>query len=211
MEKIIPSATRRLIILLLLISCTRAFGQNKDIEWLRSLNVNRNTALDGGMHAITQSTYPIAVAIPVAQLAYGYIGKHKEFVSNGWQSVAGLGIAAVITYGLKYTVQRERPYAAYSGLQPYETETSPSFPSGHTAIAFATATNLSLQYHKWYVVAPSYAWAAAVGYSRLHLGAHYPSDVLAAAVIGAGSAYLSYKGNQWLQKRKNKKTKAIEH
>ena len=71
----------------------------------------------------------------------------------------------------------------------------PSFPSGHTSGAFATATILSLEYPKWYVIVPSYLWAGTVGYSRLHLGVHYPTDVLGAMVVGAGSAYLSYKSD----------------
>ena len=71
-------------------------------------------------------------------------------------------------------------------------------PSGHTSGAFATATALSLKYPEWYVIVPSYLWASSVGLSRMHLGLHYPTDVLAGAVLGAGSAYLTYKVNEWL-------------
>lgn len=78
-------------------------------------------------------------------------------------------------------------------------------PSGHTSTAFATATSLSLAYPKWYVVAPSFVWAGAIGYSRMHLGVHYPSDVLAGAIVGSGSAYLTYKANQWINKKRKKK------
>ena len=55
---------------------------------------------------------------------------------------------------------------------------------------------------KWYVAMPAYAWAGAVGYSRMHLGVHYPSDVLMGAIIGSGSAYLCFKGQQWLIKKR---------
>jgi membrane-associated phospholipid phosphatase len=79
---------------------------------------------------------------------------------------------------------------------------SPSFPSGHTSDAFATATSLSIAFPKWYVIAPSFLWACSVGYSRMDLGVHYPSDVMAGAIIGAGSAYLCYKANRWIQKRR---------
>jgi membrane-associated phospholipid phosphatase len=48
-------------------------------------------------------------------------------------------------------------------------------------------------------VVPAYTWASAVGYSRMHLGVHYPSDVLAGALLGAGSAWVTYKLNKWLQ------------
>ena len=80
-----------------------------------------------------------------------------------------------------------------------------SFPSGHTSFAFATATSLSIKYPRWYVIAPSYLWAGAVGYSRMNLGVHYPSDVLAGAMLGAGSAWLTCKVNDWYWKKKNNK------
>jgi membrane-associated phospholipid phosphatase len=52
---------------------------------------------------------------------------------------------------------------------------------------------LSLNYPKWYVVVPSYAWASLVGYSRMAIGMHYPSDVLIGALVGSASSFLVYK------------------
>ncbi|MBS1590359.1 MAG: phosphatase PAP2 family protein, partial [Bacteroidetes bacterium] len=131
--------------------------------------------------------------------------KDPKQMQNALQTVGGLTVATIITYGLKYSIRRERPYIAHPQYNPDDNETSPSFPSGHASIAFTTATNLSLQYRRWYVIVPAYAWAAAVGYSRIHLGAHYPSDVLCGALVGAGSAWVSFQVNKWLQHKWLKK------
>jgi membrane-associated phospholipid phosphatase len=51
---------------------------------------------------------------------------------------------------------------------------------------------MSLAFPKWYVIAPAYMYACAAGYSRMHLGVHYPSDVVAGAIVGTGSTVLSH-------------------
>lgn len=181
-----------------------AFAQNTDIDLLRDINLHRNKNLDGGMEAVTNSAYIISAAAPLAELATGYLTHDKTLTNKGWQCVAGLGINTALTFGLKYTINRPRPYITYSYLEPYRHNNDASFPSGHTSYAFNTATSLSFAFPKWYVIAPSYAWAATVAYSRMHLGMHYPTDLLGGAAVGAASAWISYKGGQWLQKRNKK-------
>lgn len=115
-------------------------------------------------------------------------------IKEGFELLGSLAVAGITTQTLKWTFDRPRPYETFSSVSPYKKETGHSFPSGHTAIAFASATSISLQFKKWYVVIPAYTWAAGVGYSRLYLGAHYPSDVLAGALVGIGSAFIG----RWL-------------
>ncbi|OSZ82098.1 hypothetical protein CAP35_02170 [Chitinophagaceae bacterium IBVUCB1] len=207
MEKTISYAARILMAAIIMLLPCSMQAQSNDIEWLRSINGTRGSSADSFMNGISQSTYPISFAIPASQLLIGYIKKDTQTIRNGWQTVASLGTTVVVGYGMKYAINRSRPYESYKDIVPYHYDTDPSFPSGHTSIAFATATSISLQYRKWYVIAPAYLWAGTIGYSRMHLGMHYPSDVLAGAVVGAGSAWLSYKGQQWLLKRKQQKIK----
>jgi len=158
------------------------------------------------MHAVSVSAYPLSLAVPLGQFIYGFAGHDKKSLENAEQTAGALIIAATFTYGIKYIADRDRPFVSHPQYIPYEYDTSPSMPSGHTSIVFATATSLSLQYKRWYIVAPAFLYAGAVGYSRIHLGAHYPSDVAVAAIIGAGSSFASYKVNQWLRKKWLRKT-----
>lgn len=58
-----------------------------------------------------------------------------------------------------------------------------SFPSGHTALAFATATNL-LYFYPWYVGLPAYGFASFVAYQRVVDNRHWLSDTIAGATVG---------------------------
>ena len=178
------------------------FAQNLDIDILKDINQDRNQNLDKPFNSISKSVYPLSFAFPISLLGSGLIKKDKNLQRQGITSLATLAISMGTTYSLKKIINRDRPYITYPNIQPYYIENDPAFPSGHTTAAFSTATSLSLTVKKWYVVVPAYTWAGAVAYSRLHLGVHYPSDVLVGAVIGAGSAWLCYKANRWLQRKK---------
>jgi undecaprenyl-diphosphatase len=181
-----------------------SYARSTDEQLLQFFNRQRTPALDAPMAAITNSVYPLATAMPLAQLIYGYTTHNNQCVQKGWQTVGAIGINAILTFSLKYSINRTRPYITYPAIIPYNLQSDPSFPSGHTSYAFAAATTIGLQYHKWYLTLPAYAWASSVGISRLYLGEHYPTDVLAGAICGAGSAWLSYKGMQFLQSRRRK-------
>ena len=103
----------------------------------------------------------------------------QEMVFNSYEIASATLVNGIFTTALKLSVQRERPFDSYpTEITKYTKAGSHSFPSGHTSMAFATATSISLLYPKWYIIAPSFIWASSMGYSRMYLGVHYPSDVL---------------------------------
>ncbi|OQP45471.1 hypothetical protein A4H97_32525 [Niastella yeongjuensis] len=150
---------------------------------------------------ISNTTNYISMLVPVTVLVTGITRNDKVTINKGLYMAESLAASSLVTLGLKYTFKRNRPFADHPFIVPASNGGSPSFPSGHTSEAFTTATSLTMAYPKWYVAVPAYAWAASVGYSRMYLGVHYPSDVLAGAIVGTGSAWLMYRVNRWLTRK----------
>lgn len=93
-------------------------------------------------------------------------------------------VVTLVVQIIKAKVARVRPYDAIQGIKPVKTERDFSFPSGHTAAAFATALVMTSAIQGIGIIC--LALAALVGYSRVYLGVHYPSDVLAGFILGSG-------------------------
>lgn len=187
------------ILMLLSLSC---YSENADINLLEEINLNRNKSLDPAFTFITNSAAPVSFASPIFIFSVGLIKNDSSLKNKGLYIGETVLVASVISTALKYSINRDRPFVTYPFIEKVTSGGSPSFPSGHTSTAFATATSLSIVFPKWYVIAPSFVWAGAVGYSRMHLGVHYPSDVLMGAIVGSGSAFLTYKLNQWINQKR---------
>jgi membrane-associated phospholipid phosphatase len=193
---------RYVIVFMLIIPGLKLFSQNLDIEILRAVNSPCDLPSDDFFRFVSNSEPYIIFVIPAGMAIAGFSAHNDKLIRNSYVDLAALGLSGAISTILKYTVDRERPFVTYPDIEKKGKAGSPSFPSGHTSSAFATATSVSLAYPRWYVIAPSFAWAGTVGYSRMHLGVHYPSDVLAGALIGSGCAYITFRVNQRLLKQK---------
>lgn len=190
-----------LFVILLLPVLLPLAAQNWDINVVHQINSWDGKFVRNYNKVVSESEPYLAVGVPMAMALAAWIkndrGLLKDAVYVG-TSVAG---AFALTYGLKYIVDRARPYESYPDrIHPYSLESDSSFPSGHTATAFALATSLCIRYPKWYVIAPSALWACSVGVSRMNEGVHYPTDVLAGAALGAGFAVANIYINRWLNK-----------
>lgn len=159
-----------------------------DIGILRAIYENRNPLFNTLFIVITNSAALVALGIPLILLIIATSRKNKGLRREALLILFSVAISAVVANILKYTVDLPRPYEIYPFIVKLSSGGSPSFPSGHTADAFAFATAIGLVYRKWYFVFPCLVWAVLVGYSRMNLGVHFPSDVLAGAIIGISSA-----------------------
>lgn len=188
-----------LLLLCLLVGNLSITAQDLDIELLRRINTSSVLPADPYMQFLSDSHYVVCLGVPLSMGVAGLIERNEDLcvkaVEIGVASAINLGVSHI----LKSSIDRTRPFDQYPDILKKSDGGSGSFPSGHTSSVFATATSLSLNVPKWYVIVPAYAWAASVGYSRMYLGVHYPSDVLAGALLGSASAWLTYKVNHWLQ------------
>lgn len=101
--------------------------------------------------------------------------------------VLAIGMAsAAVNLALKRVATRKRPLrdeVALAQARRVRMPTSNSFPSGHTASAFAFATAVGHRIPSLWL--PLRGLALLVGYSRIHTGVHYPGDVVAGAIVGS--------------------------
>ena len=97
-------------------------------------------------------------------------------------------LQSAVVYGLKYLIQRPRPpilWTLPSALSRGPGEIlDPSFPSAHTLYAFMMATFLADGFPRYRFV--FYGVAGFVGWTRIYLGVHYPTDVIAGGILGYG-------------------------
>jgi membrane-associated phospholipid phosphatase len=133
------------------------------------------------VEAFSQLGEHAAVWLAIGLLGGRVDGERRRAWRRATRTVA---LSYAVNTALKFAIRRPRPVLA--GLPALTTTTTPlSFPSAHACTSFAGA----LAYRRLGVpAAPLYGLAAALAFSRLYLGVHYPSDVLAGAALGTAIA-----------------------
>jgi len=117
------------------------------------------------------------------------------------QVLAGLLTFILVELLLKNIFGRLRPeFSIPSTIVILDFTNSLSFPSGHAAMAFAGAYILSRKHRKWGLL--YYVLAFLISFSRIYLGKHYPSDVVAGMMIGTLIGYISVKISEYVFPKK---------
>ncbi len=185
----------------------KSWGQSLDYKILKKINVEiRPANLDNGFRFISNTTAIVAIGTPISLLATGLATKDKKIILLGEEAAISFGITTLLAQALKTTIHRNRPFVDHADIIKLTSGGGYSFPSGHTSDAFALAFTLAYNTKKWYIITPAFAWAGLVGYSRMDLGVHYPSDVLGGVAVGFISAYTARKLNKWIHREKHPST-----
>lgn len=125
------------------------------------------------------------IALPC--LLYALDRQHGALVVIA--TATAFAIERPLYWVLKNSCQRRRPPEAIPSFSSVITASDRfSFPSGHTGAAFLLAAISTEHYAA--LTLPMYLWASAVGVSRVVLGVHFPTDILAGALLGSGIAWL---------------------
>ncbi|MGZ5418513.1 MAG: phosphatase PAP2 family protein [Nocardioides sp.] len=115
-------------------------------------------------------------------------GRRGRLVAR--EAVLAIGAtSATVNLGIKPLAGRRRPDRADPALfeaRSVRMPDSTSFPSGHSASAFAFAYTVGRHYPA--LAVPIRLLASAVAYSRVHTGVHYPGDVVLGSIVGAGTS-----------------------
>lgn len=158
-----------------------------DAELVRRSGELPRTPADTGLRRLGRFADHSKLWFTVAALLVSRKGATRRAGLRGVVAIGGASFAASLVG--KRLFPRRRPAAELLPVYRRMTRrpTSSSFPSGHSASAFAFASAVAMEHRG--AGAAVLPLAAAVSYSRVHTGVHWPTDVVAGAAIGVGAAY----------------------
>jgi membrane-associated phospholipid phosphatase len=168
----------------------RADAERIDVALYAAIAQTATPSLDRAMARLSRAAdYSRLWLVSAAIL--GTAGGRRGRLSAA-MGVASVGACSLLNVGIKPLGRRRRPDRVAEQVpisRHVRMPTSRSFPSGHSASAFAFATGVS---HVLPIAGiPLRGLAALVAYSRIHTGVHYPGDVVAGALLGTAVAQLT--------------------
>jgi len=177
--------------------CTEQSDRPLDVRGLALVYCASQPAVSGGLWGAHHSARPVFYGAVPAAWGAAALTRDAAARAAAYRLTLTQGLTYGLVVGVKHAVGRPRPYVdrplgarAARHRPPAPGDAHLSFPSGHASLSAALATSWGLSFPRWYVVGPGALWATGVALSRVHLGVHYPSDVLVGTILGMGVALL---------------------
>ncbi len=158
-----------------------SFIFDKNITDKNNHHINSNGFFTLGNNILGKGYF--GVLIGLSSLTAGLIDSNPYHTNAGEAHLEGLFATFIYTFSIKYITNRPRPTGSTDSK-------TPSFPSGHTSTMFSSAASL-FDFYGWKIGTPVLLLATYTGIARVYKNAHYLSDVLFGAALGAavGHAY----------------------
>jgi membrane-associated phospholipid phosphatase len=173
-----------------------------DTPYFQRTSFQQTPAIHGFNHVLSGANTALAIAVvPVSFYVAGLVRKDSYASQTALLAGEAVANAEIVALVMKDVDRRTRPSelgpngdlsGSWFGTKNRSIGGSGSFPSGHTAAAFAVATVFAERYrrHRW---APwvAYGLAGAIGFSRVSSQAHFPSDVFLGAALGTSIGHFA--------------------
>lgn len=180
---------------------------------LYGLNQGRVPAVTSFMVAISTlgGTFPLAIMTSVVA---GICFAKSSLRFRGFATLLGMSAGVLLVELIKQTVARERPNIVPWAV-PDSTITSLSFPSGHASnnalfivlVLSILATVVQNKRLWWLLASTGFMWVLAMGVSRIYLGVHWPTDVIAGWCIGG---LIGMSVHEWMRSRPSLDSVSVE-
>ena len=180
---------------------------------LYGLNQGRVPAVTSFMVAISTLGGTVPLAIMTCVVA-GICFAKSSLRFRGFATLLGMSAGVLLVELIKQTVARERPNIVPWAV-PDSTITSLSFPSGHASnnalfivlVLSILATVVQNKRLWWLLASTGFMWVLAMGVSRIYLGVHWPTDVIAGWCIGG---LIGMSVHEWMRSRPSLDSVSVE-
>lgn len=180
---------------------------------LYGLNQGRVPAATSFMVAISTLGGTVPLAIMTCVVA-GICFAKSSLRFRGFATLLGMSAGVLLVELIKQTVARERPNIVPWAV-PDSTITSLSFPSGHASnnalfivlVLSILATVVRNKRLWWLLASTGFMWVLAMGVSRIYLGVHWPTDVIAGWCIGG---LIGMSVHEWMRSRPSLDSVSVE-
>lgn len=143
---------------------------------------------------VSDSINYISLGIPALFLAIGLITKQQVRVRQALIILLGIALGGLISAALKRAIKEPRPYEVDARISHWSVGGSNSFPSGHTVEATAAAIGFSTMLFRTPAsIILSVSWALLIMFSRIVLGVHNFTDILAGMAVGTLGLLIVYR------------------